>query len=189
MLHTDTPPSSMPSSQWTWSRFLLVCYPCNLHSISAEDTCILFILGARCISCYFFFPVSAAALTCQRNLPVNIKHVWLWTIHAIPYIQTEVQHTWPLVPQVSLIFKKKGGSLLVGPRTVQHPFIVRINPCESFLPQWWSWRSSACFGTIYLFIESTDVCMNFLTWKKKRVEKSFYLYWIYGRRESLWCIG
>ena len=43
--------SSTSSSSWTC--FLLACHPCSFCSISAENTCILFTLGTRWISCYF----------------------------------------------------------------------------------------------------------------------------------------
>ena len=39
----------------TWTRPFLACH-CNLRSVSAKNTCVLFTLGTRCISCYFFFP-------------------------------------------------------------------------------------------------------------------------------------
>ena len=41
--------SSLLLTQYMWSHILLAC---NFCCISAENTCILFILGTRCISCY-----------------------------------------------------------------------------------------------------------------------------------------
>ena len=36
-----------------WLCFLLACHPYNSCCTSIKNTCILFTLGARCISCYF----------------------------------------------------------------------------------------------------------------------------------------
>ena len=74
-LHVDTPPSSMPPSRCTWSRFLLACHSRNLRGISAKNTCVLFTLWSRCISNYFCSqcPTSAAASTYQKSLQVIIE--------------------------------------------------------------------------------------------------------------------
>ena len=61
-----------------WSCFLLACHPCNLYGICTENTCVLFTLGTRQISCYFCSscPTSRAALTdVKRGLQVHIQHV------------------------------------------------------------------------------------------------------------------
>ena len=46
---SDTYTNSRGCTSPTWTCFL-ACHPCNLHDISAKNTCIMFTLGARCIS-------------------------------------------------------------------------------------------------------------------------------------------
>ena len=44
--------SSLPPTQWTWTRFLLACPPCYLCNISVENTSVQFTSGTRWISRY-----------------------------------------------------------------------------------------------------------------------------------------
>ena len=43
---------SLPPTQRTWSHYLLACHQHNFRGISAGNTCFLFTLGTRLISCY-----------------------------------------------------------------------------------------------------------------------------------------
>ena len=69
-LHVVTPSSSMPPhTQCIWSHFFLVCHQCSLCSISTREHLHPFTLGTKCISSYFWFPVSDFPLACHpRNL-------------------------------------------------------------------------------------------------------------------------
>ena len=74
---------SLPPTHCTWIRLLLTCHPHNLHGIFAKNPCVLFTLGARCISCYFCSQclTSAVALTdVKRGLQVNIQHLPLFFV-------------------------------------------------------------------------------------------------------------
>ena len=57
-------------TQCTWTRLLLACHPHKLHSVSAENTSVLFNIGTRCTSCYFFNQglSSATALTDVKGI-------------------------------------------------------------------------------------------------------------------------
>ena len=49
-----TSPPACPPTHCSWECLLLACCPRNLRGVSAENTCVLFISGTRCFSCYFF---------------------------------------------------------------------------------------------------------------------------------------
>ena len=66
---------SLAPTQCTWLHFLLACNQQSLCGIYTRNTCILFTLDTRSISCYFHSKclTFTAALTCQRGLQVNIQ--------------------------------------------------------------------------------------------------------------------
>ena len=61
----------------TWSCFFLACHPRNFRGISTGNTCVLFTLVSRGISCYLFFSsvqFSQLYRYVKGGLQINIQH-------------------------------------------------------------------------------------------------------------------